>query len=82
MKILMSNISTPEDVIDLPRSEKEMHHHSRKRQGYHVYLSYYFKLFNEMKIESKHRVMIANGVWQDEDDNMFIDSTMTPRLPL
>ena len=78
----MDRINTPKEVINLPRSEKEAHHHSRKRLGYHVYLSYYFKLFSELDIDSKRSVMIEYGIWQQDEDDISIDSTLTPRLPI
>ena len=79
----MDSINTREEVINLPLSEKEIQHQSRKRIGYHVYLSYYFKLFSELDIDLKRSVMIRYDIWDDDnDDDISIDSTLTPRLPI
>jgi hypothetical protein len=77
----MNSINTPQQILHLSQSEKEINHPSRKRLGYHVYLSYYFKLFATLDNDDKRGIMIENNIWEDEDD-ISIDSTLTPRRPM
>ena len=77
----MESILTPEEVINLPLFDKEINHHSRKRIGYHVYLSYYFKLISTLDYERKRQILVQCHV-RDDDDAIYVDSTMTPRQPL
>ena len=81
----MNVMSTPQDILSLPESQKESNHPSCDRIGYHVYLSYYFKLFNGLEQESKKAIMVRYEVWDDDDiddDETRIDSTITPRYPV
>jgi hypothetical protein len=77
----MNSINTPQQILNLPQSEKEINHSSQKQIGYHVYLSY-FKLFATLDNDDKRGVMIEYNVWEDEDDKMSIDSTLTPQRPM
>ncbi len=77
----MNSINTPQQILHLSQSEKEINHPSQKRIGYHVYLSYYFKLFATLDNDDKRGIMIEYNIWEDEDD-ISIDSTLTPRRPM
>jgi hypothetical protein len=48
-----------------------------------VYLSYYFYAYNKLSIEEKCRVMIQHNVWHGQaEDDVSIDLTLTPQLPM
>ena len=53
------NASTPEEIINLPLSDRERHHHSRKRIGWGVFLSRYTTEYVEMKVEDQHVKLFA-----------------------
>lgn len=77
------NNFTSHQIINLPTTNKEEEHQGRKRTGYHVYLSYYFYTYNKLSYEEKCEVMIQHNVWHGQaEDDVSIDSTLTPRLPM
>lgn len=78
------NFTSPADVLNLPISYKEKHHNSRDRLGYHVYLSQYFLRYKQLSYDEKCKIMVDNGVWgenTEDDDNISIDSVLTPQTP-
>ena len=76
------NQTTPEEVIATPYNEKELHHHSRSRIGFHVYISMYFYQFKQLDRIDKEEVLIESGIWEDYgEDDRSIDSVLTPRAP-
>ena len=77
----MDIIIDANQIRGLPLSDREANHISRGRIAYHVYLSYYFYLFGRLDDDLKRSVMVDCRLW-DDDDDVSVDSTMTPRLPL
>ena len=66
-------------IQNLPLTQKEVDHKSRKRLGYHVYASYFFHCFATISIEEKLELMHRYGIWskvtkEEEDDNESISS--------
>ena len=69
--------TTPQNVINLPRSEKERLHKSRNRVGHHIFLSRYFFDFKNLSSDKKIEVIYGPG---GEPDNPYgdVDSVDTP----
>ena len=63
-------------ISDLPFSIKDLHHPSRQRIGYHLFLEYYFTKYNELASVDKHDFMSANNP-QVLADDISLDSTDT-----
>jgi hypothetical protein len=80
----MNTITLPNQVIALPHTPREINHTSRRRIGYHVYLSYYFHLFSILSTADQKEIMYNNSIWYcngyatDSSD----DSILTPRIPV
>lgn len=80
----MNTIALPNQVIALPRTQREITHTSRRRIGYHVYLSYYFHLFSSLSTTDQKEIMYLHSIWirdgyaTDSSD----DSILTPRVPV
>ena len=72
------NQSTPYCIINRPRTKKEIQSNSRKRKGYHTYVSHFFSDFELLSNDEQETVLVANGIWDDGDD-ISVDSVMTPR---
>ena len=47
------NNYTPTEIIALPLTSKEEEHHSREREGRHVFISRYFHKYNQLDLNKK-----------------------------
>ena len=67
---MLSTIVNPskEQIKNLPFTEKEVHHKSRKRLGYHVYSSYLFYAFHSATAEEKEQLLLRFKVWSEEEE--------------
>ena len=76
---------TADEIVELPNTKRELDHISRKRIGYHVYLSYYFVLFNKLTYDEKKSVMYLRRIWirneTSDVDSDSDDSVLTARTP-
>jgi hypothetical protein len=63
-----------------PYTYTELNHRSRKRIGYHVFLSQFFRDLKKKSMEEKEVLMIQHGITLSnaDDDTMSVDSTDTP----
>ena len=71
------------EIQSLPLTTKERQHKSRKRHGYHVYLSFFFLDFKQLEYEQKKQRMEESHIWSRLDTNYSSDedSVMTPKQP-
>ena len=77
-----SHYNTANQIIKTPVNEKERNHPSRKRLGYHVYLSRYFEWFNSIpSTHTKKEIMRFYGIWKEEEDDSSVDSVLTQPEP-
>ena len=67
---MLSTIVNPskEQIKNLPFTEKEVHHKSRKRLGYHVYSSYLFYAFRSATAEEMEQLLLRFKVWSEEEE--------------
>jgi hypothetical protein len=79
----MNHHITTEDITTLPLTTKEKVHTSRKRLGYHVYLSYSYSKFSSMTYEEQTEILVQYSVWPEEymEDDASFNSILTPRAP-
>ena len=76
------NPSNNNDIKNLLLINKELHHKSRKRLGYHVYLSYMFYAFQLSSTVEKERLLVQYKVWNEEqEDDTSISSSSSVRVP-
>ena len=66
-----------DEISDLPFSIKELHHPSRQRIGYHLFLGYYFTKYNELSSVDKYERMYFPHNPQVLADDISVDSTDT-----
>ena len=80
----MNTIALPNQVIALPNTERETTHTSRRRIGYHVYLSYYFHLFSSLSVADQKAIMYYHSIWHHDGyaSDSSDDSILTPRIPV
>ena len=73
------NCSSPGDILCMPTSQKEALHKSRKRIGYHVYLSAFFREFQALTYEQKSDKLVKVKVWDKNEmgDDESVDSVLT-----
>ena len=74
---MLSTIVNPskEQIKNLPFTEKEVHHKSRKRLGYHVYSSYLFYAFHRATAEEKEQLLLRFKVWSEEEEEASTSSS-------
>ena len=77
-KFKKMNAITPQNVINLPYSEKERLHKSRNRVGHHIFLSRYFSDFKNLSADTKIEVIYGPG---GEPDNPYGDVDSIDTLP-
>ena len=76
----MNNYNSSNEIENLPLSTKEEVHQSRKRIGYHVYLSNFFKQFSLLDDEEKEDVLVNYRIWPEPAEDESINSILTPRM--
>ena len=62
---------TPEEVKHLPLSDKERHHPSRTRQGYHVFISYFNLIFKDTEPFNQREMLHHAGLNFDNEDDVI-----------
>ena len=77
----MNFFTTANEIIQSPLTDKERDHHSRKRRGYHVFLSSFFTNFSALEYENKRAMLIELKIWRREEYESDDDSVITPRQP-
>ena len=77
----MDFFTSAHNILSLPISEKERNHHSRNRRAYHVYLSQFFKEYNELNDDEKRAKLIELRVWRPPEGYDSDDSVMTAPIP-
>ena len=79
----MNHFTSSEDITTLPVTAKEKAHTSRKRLGYHVYVSHSYSEFSTMTHEEKAELLVQYSVWPEEfvEDDASFNSILTPRTP-
>lgn len=72
---------TRHEIIDLPISDKEKNHTSRKRLGFYVFVSNYFQRFGLLNINEEKETLLELRVWDEHDDvendELSLESTLT-----
>ena len=67
------NIYTPNEIVALPLTTREEEHHSREREGRHVFISRYFHEYNQLNLNEKIALF--------ETDENSVDSLDTVKVP-
>ena len=74
MDELFGSHVTPNTIVNLPMTDKELNHTSRNRRGYHVYLSYFHYLFKKQTRLRGTTMLYDSGVWEanTRSDNQLV----------
>ena len=77
----MDFFTTANEIIQSPLTDKEQNHRSRKRRGYHVFLSSFCTKFSALEYDSKRAILTDLKIWRREEYESDDDSVITPRQP-
>ena len=61
------NERSPNDILCLQHSQKELYARNRKKTGYAVYMSWFFHDFANLSIAMKKECMIEGGMHDAEE---------------
>ena len=76
------NELSPNDILYLQHSQKELYARNRKMPGYAVYMSWFYHDFGSVATEKKEEYMIEGGMhhvddYDDDDDSIMSDPPIT-----
>ena len=75
------NGRSPNEILYLQHSQKELNARNRKKSGYAVYMSWFYHDFGNMSTEEKKECMIEEGLHHaddyDDDDSIMSDPPIT-----
>ena len=58
----MNNVDTPEQVLNLVDEDYELNHSSRKCIGWHLFLSHFFRHFEELDFDHQIERLKVSGI--------------------
>ena len=75
------NERSPNGILSLQQSQKELYARNRNKSGYAVYMSWFYHDFGHMSAEMKKECMIEEGLHHaddyDDDDSIMSDPPIT-----